>query len=663
MHSPRPLRVCAVILIAFVVCGQENDCQIRTIAGSPTTAAGDGGPAANAQLLNASGLARDAEGSLYIADTSNHRIRKIAAGIITTIAGDGTPVDSGDDGPATGARVNYPTSIALGPDGSIYVASCAFIRKIRTDGIIVRVAGTSEIGFSEDGTLVPEAKLYCVSRIAVDRQDRLYFYESSSPQPGNYRIRMIDPQSSRIRTVAGGASTGELTDGALATEAADLDVTAMTILSDDSLAFVERHRGRVYRIDREGRLRALAGSPFSSDLPRDGAPSEQAYFGQATALAAENSGTLYIGDVRVWIVRPGEALRSFVSPGVVRAILPDADGVVVLAGSSRLLRLGASEPPQVLAGEEYTAYRGDDGPGTDARLSVAGLSLDREQAVLVADPLNNRIRRILPDGSIRTFAGGGSLTSDGTTAADFKLTQPNDVVVDRSGNAFIADTIAARLRRISPEGIVTTVAGNGMPFYRSEFDYNLSAPTSSVIGLPRYLALDAAGGVVFPDTTNSRPSYRLFRFLNGFLPIVSSGNQVNGMRNLVYDADGWLLFRRGSVSNEVLGFRPGGVETVFNLPFFARTFTRAPDGTYYFSDIRDALIKLRPGESPQLVVPGKWRQIPGDNNDGIASEKSVPGVNTMVVSAAGTLYVADADAGRVRMIENVGACRAEPLPQ
>ena len=134
---------------------------ITTVAGTGTAGySGDGGQATSAQLNNPLGVAVDAQGSLYIADYANHRVRKVSGGIITTVAGTGTAGYSGDGGQATSAQLNFPVGVAVDAQGSLYIADSDNyrVRKV-SGGIITTVAGTGTAGYSGDGGQATSAQL------------------------------------------------------------------------------------------------------------------------------------------------------------------------------------------------------------------------------------------------------------------------------------------------------------------------------------------------------------------------------------------------------------------------------------------------------------------------------------------------------------------------
>jgi uncharacterized protein (TIGR03437 family) len=176
---------------------------ITTFAGNGTPGSGgDGGPAANAAITLPSGLAFDSAGNLYIGDASAARIRKVGAtGIISTIVGTGTPGFSGDGGPAVSAQTNGPQGLAFDAKGNLYFSEFGpspRVRKVDTNGIITTVAGNGSPGFSGDGGLATSAQLGAgLAGIAIDAAGNLYIADIA-----NFRVRKVD-SSGNITTIAG----------------------------------------------------------------------------------------------------------------------------------------------------------------------------------------------------------------------------------------------------------------------------------------------------------------------------------------------------------------------------------------------------------------------------------------------------------------------------
>ena len=170
---------------------------IQTVAGTGSAGYnGDGGPATSAQLKAPSGVAIDSSGNIYIADTQNFRIRKVdaATGIIQTVAGTGVAGYSGDGGPATSAQIKNPAVVAVDASGNIYIADTLNHRIRKVDaatGIIQTVAGTGVAGYSGDGGPATSAQIKNPAVVAVDASGNIYIGDTD-----NHRIRKVDPEAS-----------------------------------------------------------------------------------------------------------------------------------------------------------------------------------------------------------------------------------------------------------------------------------------------------------------------------------------------------------------------------------------------------------------------------------------------------------------------------------
>ena len=231
---------------------------ITTVAGNGSAGySGDGGPATNAALAYPDGVALDASGNLFIADSANHVIRKVDTnGMITTIAGNGSPGYSGDGGPATDASLNYPEGVTLDLSGNLFIADWAnnVIRKVDGNGVITTVAGNGNPGYSGDGGAATNASLSGAYSVAVGTLGQLYISDTS-----NQRIREVDTNGV-ITTVAGNGGIGYYGDGGLAV-AATLNYPAM-VASDGygNLFFADQQNNLIRKIDTDGFITTVAGS-------------------------------------------------------------------------------------------------------------------------------------------------------------------------------------------------------------------------------------------------------------------------------------------------------------------------------------------------------------------------------------------------------------------
>ncbi len=221
---------------------------ITTVAGTGVSGfSGDGGPAFLAQLGFVQSLAAGPDGSVYIDDLYNFRIRRIAPdGTISTVAGNGTAGGGGDGGPATSASLRDPRGIAVGRDGSLYIADGAGqrVRRVTPDGIVRTIAGNGTLGFSGDGGPATDATFRSVYGVAVGRDDTVYMVDQ-----GNNRVRWMRPDGS-INTLAGTGMATTSGDGGLARQATLQNLASGLTVAPDGSVYVSQtsNNPRVRRI-------------------------------------------------------------------------------------------------------------------------------------------------------------------------------------------------------------------------------------------------------------------------------------------------------------------------------------------------------------------------------------------------------------------------------
>jgi sugar lactone lactonase YvrE len=264
---------------------------ITTVAGTGEAGfSGDGGPATKARLDFPSAVAVDREGNLYIADGSNYRIRKVDKdGIITTFAGTGEARHSGDGGPATSAQLREPACMVFDAQGNLYLADYTSVRKIDPSGTITTVAGTGRFGFSGDDGPATEAKL-TASDIALDGKGNMYISDTE-----NNRIRMVD-RDGIIHTVAGTGKEGYSGDGGPATKAALALPIGIALDSEGNLYIACHHNSRVRKVDRNGKITTVAGTG-EMGFNREKGPATKVMLNQPWGLFLDDdSGDLYIAD-------------------------------------------------------------------------------------------------------------------------------------------------------------------------------------------------------------------------------------------------------------------------------------------------------------------------------------------------------------------------------
>ncbi len=351
---------------------------------------------------------------LYLGDGSRRSANGINLSTITTVAGTGDWGCSGDGGPATGADLGLPEGVAVAPDGSVYIADTGNdrIRRVGPDGIITTVAGTGNYGFSGDGGQATQAMLNYPSGVAVGPDGSLYIADSD-----NYRIRRIGSDGV-ITTVAGTGDWGSTGDGGPATQAELAYPSGVAASPDGSLYIADQLNDRIRRVGPDGIITTVAGTGIYG-FSGDGGPATQATLDLPAGVAVAPDGSLYIADY----------------------------------GNSRVRRVGPDGIITTVAGGGVTGL-GDGGPATGADLNWPySVAVAPDGSLYIADSDNFRVRRVGSDGVITTVAGTGDwgFSGDGGPATGAELSWPYSVAVAPDGSLYIADSDwNSRIRRIGP---------------------------------------------------------------------------------------------------------------------------------------------------------------------------------------------------------------------
>lgn len=276
---------------------------ITTIAGTGVRGfGGDGGLATQAQMFSPQGVALAADGSVLIADTGNHRVRRVGPdGIITTIAGTGEGGFSGDGDPAVQARVFSPRGIAVTADGSVLIADQANdrVRRVGPDGIIITIAGGFPRGehFGGDGGPATQATLHSPADVAVAADGGVLIVDTD-----NFRVRRVGPDGI-ITTIAGTSSAGYSGDGGLATLAALSDLTGVDVTADGGVLIADSTNSRIRRIGPDGIITTVAGVGRTGGNIGDGGPTTQAYLHFPNDVAVAADGSILIADTTNYRIR------------------------------------------------------------------------------------------------------------------------------------------------------------------------------------------------------------------------------------------------------------------------------------------------------------------------------------------------------------------------
>ncbi|WP_443333805.1 NHL domain-containing protein [Streptomyces sp. CB02923] len=304
------------------------DGKISTVAGTGTKDfSGDCGPAVSAQLNLPRGVAVDRAGAVYIADSDNHRVRKIAAdGKICTVAGTGTQGSDGDGGPATAAQLDGPYGVAVDSTGTLYVTEYNKhrVRKITTDGTISTVAGTGAKGSDGDGGPAVSAQLTHPRGVTVGRAGELYIVDT-----GSHRVRKIAADG-RICTVAGTGTKGFSGDGGPAATAQLSNPFEVAVDRVGTLYITDFDNHRVRMVTADGKISTVAGTGTKGSDGDDG-PAASAQLNNPIGLTVDRADVLYIAD------HANHRVRKVALPK--RAGLPDSGTVVSWANVRSRLRM------------------------------------------------------------------------------------------------------------------------------------------------------------------------------------------------------------------------------------------------------------------------------------------------------------------------------------
>jgi hypothetical protein len=428
---------------------------VTTLAGAAGTYGSQDGTGTAAQFNSPAGLAVDGAGNVYVADTLNSTIRKVsAAGVVTTLAGTAGMAGSAD-GSGAAARFRFPTGVAVDSAGSVYVAdrANAIVRKI-VDGAVTTLAGSAGLVGSADGAGAA-ARFSSPASVTVDGGGNAYVADHD-----NATIRKITPAGA-VTTLAG---TAGMTGSANGTGAAARFNGPSGVMVDraGSVYVADRDNQTIRKITFDGVVTTLAGTAGMAG-GADGTGSA-ARFSRPSGVAVDSVGYVYVAD------RDNHVVRKISSAG----------DVATPAGR-------ASTPGSL------------NGMGADARFSLpAGVVVDPAGTSYVADTNNHTIRKITSAGLVTTLAGAAGVVGSANGAgAVARFNFPTGVAVDGAGNIYIADTENATIRKVTAAGVVTTLAGTAGKLGSTDG----TGPDARFDG-PTGLAVDGAANVYVADQNN-----------------------------------------------------------------------------------------------------------------------------------------------------------------
>jgi hypothetical protein len=572
--------------------------QIITVAGTGTASYnGDNIPATSAMLNQPNGVAVDGSGNVFISDWHNSRIREVvkATGNIVTFAGTGSAGFSGDGGPATSAMVNYPGGVGVDASGNVFIADSSNerIREVAiATGVITTVAGSGTMGFGGDGGPATSAAMNLPYAVAADGHDNLFIADSNNnrvrevvvwnnptigafsvpawtvSQPGysssasiigatapysNLSATGLPPgvtaalSGSTITLSGTPTSTGTYgnvtvgiqdASGNTATSTFSITINAQPVLGTLAptqwTAEVSGYTGAIpvsggtaplTVVSQANLPPGLSAAISGTNIVFSGIPTTPGTYSNVQLTVQDAAGAATGGTFSITISAPapgsiltvaGTGTAGYSGDGGAanlamlyhpNAVAVDASGNVFIADyTNNRVREIIKATGQIItvAGNGYPGYGGDGGPATAAKLlAPAGLAIDASGNLFIADLYNYRIREVVKaTGNIITVAGNGSTTDsgDGGPAALAGLASPAAIAMDASGNLFIAE-YSSRVREvIAATGTIVTVAGTGMPGYSGD-----NGPaTAAMLNSPYGVAVDAHGNLFIADSNNDR---------------------------------------------------------------------------------------------------------------------------------------------------------------
>ena len=601
---------------------------ISTVAGGGSLQTGDGALATAAWTNTPYDVAVDAAGNIYIADTFNHRIRKvdIGTGLISTIGGTGVQGYGGDGGAATAALLDTPSGIAVDSGGNVIFSDTVNqrIRKITPGGTISTVAGTGAGGFAGDDGPATDAKIKSPHGIAIDDSDNIYFADTD-----NSRIRKFT-DGGTITTVAGIGQAGYSGDGGFATSAkinkpkglwvvdngaSTGPVGFDTIFGSTQSAVHQKQIATQVTVPQGGFVDSITAYQAGGNNKKvryaiytDSAGEPDALIAE-TATAQRSSAAAWLTiDLPVTSLTAGTYWLVLAFNSTTEEYYYDGAG-----GQTRY-----SDDDAISNG--YTATWGVTTTTNTRRISIYATIHTDPNAIYIADTGNQRIRKFVEYSTIETIAGTGTagFSGDSGPATAAQIDRPEHVAVDSAGDVFIGDTMNHRIRKIDvATGDISTYGGTGTAAYSGD-----GGPASSAaMNEPRGLFVDGSDDLFLADSQNH-------------------------VIRKIASATGVITVAAGRHRDP--GFGDGGLATIAVLQQTDDVAVDAAGNLYIACLTQGRVRKVDVGTGIITTLIGSGTELePADPNDDVWL-LSPSGV---AVDSAGNVYVADSDPLNSRIVK------------
>ncbi|MBI5684382.1 MAG: hypothetical protein HZC54_04820, partial [Verrucomicrobia bacterium] len=597
---------------------------VTTLAGSAGNAGSADGTGSAAQFNYPAGVAVDSAGNVYVADSNNHAIRKVTpAGVVTTLAGSAGSAGSAD-GTGSAAQFSLPQSVAVHGAGNVYVADSGnhTIRKVTAGGVVTTLAGSAGISGSADGT-GGEARFRFPVGVAVDGAGSVFVADYE-----NHTVRQVTA-GGVVTTLAGSAGSFGGANGTGG--AARFNYPAGVSVDSAGNVFVgDSNNHTVRKVTAAGVVTTLAGSAGNAGSA-DGTGSA-ARFNVPAGVSVDSAGNVLVADSN------NHAVRKVTAGGVVTTLAGSAgsagstDGTgsaarfsfpvgVAVDGTGNVFvadyenhtirQVTAAGVTATLAGSAGNAGS-DDGTGGAALFNgPSGVAADGAGNVYVADYANHTIRKVTAGGVVTTLAGSAGIAgyADGTGGSAL-FNYPYGVAVDGAGNVFVADSNNHAVRKVTPAGVVTTLAGRG-----GNGGYADGTGSAALFYYPYGVAVNGAGNVYVADSGNH--TIRKVTAAGAVTTLVGSA----GIPGSADGASGAALFSY-----------PNGV-------------TVDGAGNVYVADSGNHTVRSVSPQGDVSTIGGDAGVIGGADGSGRSANFASPA--GVAVGGDGFLYVADSDNNRV----------------
>jgi uncharacterized protein (TIGR03437 family) len=642
----------------YIVAAADNTIRVVGTDGIISIFAGEGykgyyGDAAAANVAGITGpqdIFFQSDGTALVADTGNATIRKVATdGTISTVSGNGAVGLSGDD-TATKLAMSAPFGVAADSTGNFYIAEFGTNRIRRVDkasGKITTAIGNGNLGFAGDGGAPDKVEMNGPTAVALDGSGNIIFVDSL-----NYRIRKL--AGGTVTTIAGNGQVSRSGDGGTATSAQLYGPQGVAADAAGNLYIADTLNNVVRRVASNGVITNFAGNGTAGS-GGDGSAATSAQLNGPQGLAVDAAGTVYIAD-------SGNNRVRKISGGTISTltggnnelnkpygVAVDTAGNVYVAefGGNRVSRVTSAGAVSVLAGNGVSGYSGDGGPATSAMLKgPRAVAVDSAGNVYIGDTGNNRVR-LVSGGTIQTFAGNGvaGYDRDGVAANATQVGNPVAVAVDSIGSVYVTDG-SSRVRKISANGLIATIAGNGTQGYSGDG----GSASGARLSAPAGLAVAPNGNVYVADSNNNA-----VRALQPSAGSIAVSAIVNGASNLVGAiAPGEVVVLYGS------GLGPANL-TQFQLGSNGLVPTNVAGTSIYFNSIPAPVLYTSDNQVGAIVpfgVSGSQVQISAVYN----GQTSAPLPASVATAVPALFTLNNSGSGQAAAINQNGSVNGAAAP-